>query len=354
MAERTNVCRFLCFSGFVVYLLVGAASCNSQSAYNGDPDGPSSSSSPPERITPLPEIGERLYAEGRRAVERGRYTVALRLADSLEQVVGSKASLTPAYHLRAEVYKQLSRFDQAATAYDQLIKLRPDRPGIWFERGHVSFRQKDFRSALEYYLRAHRLLSANVEGEATSRRNAVVLDQIGRTFVKIAKTDSALKYYERALKKDSSYATAYLNLARLFEDRGDLERASSLVDRGLSLSSNRTEFNYLKGKIEYMRGEYSEAESFLKRVVNESPWHKGAHYYLGHSLLRSGRKQAAMTYIRRADTLESLTRKVDRLREELTQGRGDARRWLVLARILDRMGKDGEAMRARRIAAHDD
>lgn len=344
--------------------LLATVACGSGSDRSGDG---ASGSVGDETLAPLSDAAGRTYRRGLTALRRGEFDRALDLADRLDRSVPPGTDRSAVFHLRAEVYKRLNRWEEADRAYTNALEIDGRDPGIWFERGHLAFRRNTFPAALRRYRRSLSLLDAQreevQEGNARNgsaetaarpldRRRAAVLHQIGRTQMKMARTDSARSYYERALSADSTYAAAHADLARWFEDRGRLERASELAERARDIEPEEIEYRYLAGKIAYLRGNYDEAVSHLRTVVSAKPWHRGGHYHLGHALLRTERSVEADDHLRRAESLASATREIERLREELAVSGGDPGRWLELARALDSAGRTEEARTAYRVGRY--
>jgi Flp pilus assembly protein TadD len=97
-------------------------------------------------------------------------------------------------------------------------------------------------------------------------------------------------------------------------------------------------------------GKSEEAVRYLEEVVEERPWHHGAHYKLGRGLAQAGRSYEAQRYLARADTLQQLQSDIVRQRELIHMTPDNPKHWLKLGNMLQRAGRQQEAESAFRVA----
>lgn len=120
------------------------------------------------------------------------------------------------------------RAQEAATAYRQLLALRPDLPDSWFNLALMERQSGRFEAALAAYAEALRRGVSGPE-EAWLNRGVIHADDLGRH-------DLALKDLEAALAAAPDYLPALLNLGNLHEDMGRREAAREAYARALAVA----------------------------------------------------------------------------------------------------------------------
>ena len=120
------------------------------------------------------------------------------------------------------------RAGEAATAYRQLLALRPDLPDSWFNLALMERRSGRFEAALAAYAEAVRRGVSGPE-EAWLNRGVIHADDLGRQDLALADLEAAL-----AIRPD--YLPALLNLGNLHEDMGRREAARDAYARALAVA----------------------------------------------------------------------------------------------------------------------
>ena len=120
------------------------------------------------------------------------------------------------------------RAQEAATAYRQLLALRPDLPDSWFNLALMERQSGRFEAALAAYAEALRRGVSGPE-EAWLNRGVIHADDLGRQ-------DLALKDLEAALAVAPDFLPALLNLGNLHEDMGRREAARDAYARALAVA----------------------------------------------------------------------------------------------------------------------
>jgi tetratricopeptide (TPR) repeat protein len=138
------------------------------------------------------------------------------LADPAEALMAIAARLRAA-----------GRAPEAATAYRQLLALRPDLPDSWFNLALMERRSGRFEAALAAYAEALRRGVSGPE-EAWLNRGVIHADDLGRS-------DLAQQDLEAALAIRPDWLPALLNLGNLHEDMGRREAASDAYARALAV-----------------------------------------------------------------------------------------------------------------------
>lgn len=120
------------------------------------------------------------------------------------------------------------RAGEAATAYRQLLALRPDLPDSWFNLALMERQSGRFEAALAAYAEALRRGVSGPE-EAWLNRGVIHADDLGRH-------DLALKDLQAALAVRPDWLPALLNLGNLHEDLGQREAAREAYARALAVA----------------------------------------------------------------------------------------------------------------------
>ena len=117
------------------------------------------------------------------------------------------------------------------------------------------------------------------------------------------KDDYAL--YKRAVEIAPHHTTALNNLARVYIDRGELDRAEPILREARQLDPGYGHglVEYNLGSIAYREGRFAEAESELRKAVARNSGDSFFHLYLGLTLFREDHLDEAEIEIRQAIAL---------------------------------------------------
>ncbi len=119
------------------------------------------------------------------------------------------------------------------------------------------------------------------------------------------RTDEAARYYQKVLDIEPDRLVVINNLAWILcEEQKQYDRARQLVDRGLARNPNYIDLIDTSGMIYLRTGQYDKAvEEFtkcLKLYPQHAPGLAGSSYHLAQALEKMGRRQEAITHVRRA------------------------------------------------------
>ncbi|WP_207060715.1 tetratricopeptide repeat protein [Motiliproteus sp. SC1-56] len=123
---------------------------------------------------------------------------------------------------------------------------------------------------------------------------AVVLGRSGRE-------DDAIEHYQAALGMDPYFLPARSNLATLFSQRGEVDRAQQVLQEGVSLSeappADRGHLAYLLALVQVEQGDAAAALHWLEKASVWRPGHVRTYYNRALLLDRVGRKDEAVAAI---------------------------------------------------------
>ncbi|MBN2342459.1 MAG: tetratricopeptide repeat protein [Deltaproteobacteria bacterium] len=128
----------------------------------------------------------------------------------LEEILYNKAGYADVYFNLAEVYRETGKYDEAAKAYKEALKRRPDSlqtaaafAGMLLKHGDLSAAVSVLETQLEMY--------PNDPG---------LLNNLGLVYKQMHQPNRARRLFERAVHINPSYARARLNLAAVLLDSG--------------------------------------------------------------------------------------------------------------------------------------
>src|SRR5207245_4055226 len=151
-------------------------------------------------------------------------------------------------------------YDEAAAAYEQALRIDPDR-------AHA----------------VAALATCYLKGRLTK------------------KADDLLTAY---LARKPDDAAARLVLARVGIREGDLRKATEALHAVLSADPDNLMANYNLGFVAYRSRDYAEAEARLRRTIELKPDHPEAHYTLGLTYLALGRTDPAIAELERVVAID--------------------------------------------------
>ena len=128
--------------------------------------------------------------------------------------------------------------------------------------------------------------------------------------------DAALEYFERALRRDSTYAPAYAGIAMVWVGRNQfglvapreaIPKIRAAVQKALELDSSLAEVQYAAAARTWHLWEWAAADSAFRRAIQINPNYPDAHVVYSNYLYIMGRPDEARAEVRRALSLDSLS-----------------------------------------------
>ena len=276
--------------------------------------------------------------EGNKFLKKHDFKRALALADSAELYAIKKDDV---YFFKGRIYSELGRFSKADQAYNYTININPDYIGAWNNLGNNAFRQQNFSQAVEYYKK-----------EIIKNKTSIPFRALGRAYVELGKIDSARICFQHSIDINNNYASAYLNLAQLEEDEGNLNKALQLASRAYALEPNNVEYQYVYSTILVQMDRGKEAIYSLREIIKEWPWHHGAHYNLGRALIQSGQKVEGQQYLDESEKIRANQAKIDHLENTIRALPDDPYSYAALAFALRKVGRFNDSMHSYKVALY--
>ena len=276
--------------------------------------------------------------EGNKYLKKHDFKKALALADSAELYAIKKDDV---YFFKGRIYSELGRFAKADEAYNNTININPNYIGAWNNLGNNAFRQQNFSQAVKYYNK-----------EIIKNKTSIPFRALGRAYVELGKTDSARICFQHSIDINNNYASAYLNLAQLEEDEGNLNKALNHASRAYALEPNNIEYQYVYSTILVQMDRGKEAIYGLREIIKEWPWHHGAHYNLARALIQSGQKIEGQQYLDKSEKIRATQAKIDHLENTIRALPDDPYSYAALAFALRKVGRFNDSMHSYKVALY--
>ena len=188
--------------------------------------------------------------------------------------------------------------------------------------------------------------AAQVQNRQDRDALTTVLLQIGTTYHRLNRPDSALLYYRRALATDSSLARGHAWIGGIQQSLGRFADALASARRAASLEPENPEYALLIGVILNDLGRYDEAVPYLTRAARELPTNRTAIHSLGTAMVATGAEDEGAFYLARGDSMELLRAQIEQAHMGIFHDPQDPIRWENYAFLLHQAGHMAEARRA--------
>lgn len=171
------------------------------------------------------------------------------------------------YFKKGFSYFNQSNFSDAIIQYDKAINLNPNYADAYVDRGASKANIGHFKDAIADYLKAEEL----------GFMKSVLFSNLGFVYYTLKQPDSALLYFEKALKIDSANANAYRWRGEIKYDENDNKGA--VDDYSLAIKYNPSASNYFaRGLGYYYLKTYKKAVEDMDKAIELNP-NNGQYYF---------------------------------------------------------------------------
>lgn len=206
-----------------------------------------------------------------------------------------KADKSIIYGLMSEIYLDMKEFEKASDTAKKASKFNRNNTKSLITLGDLSFRNEDYKQALEYYKKA---ASQDKKSYVPLVKEAQVYQKLSNTkkaqeiYTKVLKThsDSWEAYYNVALlEKDKEtiylkkslavnplYKDAWIDLARVEVNNGNYQIAQKYLSNAYYIDENDFRYYYYQGLVSKNSGDLTQAEYNFKKCLKLNSSHKEA------------------------------------------------------------------------------
>jgi type IV pilus assembly protein PilF len=193
----------------------------------------------------------------------GKLEVAL---DEVKQAIAVNPDYADAYGLRALIYSQMGEVALADENYQRALKLAPRNPDLANNYGSFLCQQGRGAQALPYFESA--LKNPVYQSPVKALLNA------GSCSLKLKNFEAAERYLLDALRYEPDHPTTNANLARVYYERRDYQRAGFFINRVKStakLDSLSAEVLWLAVRIDRKTGDKASEASLGTQLRRHHP-----------------------------------------------------------------------------------
>jgi len=176
---------------------------------------------------------------------------------------------------------RMSLFPDAVDAFDRTLKLRPNDPQALYGLGRAKIALAKFDEAEQVFERYVELRPDDASGHYA----------LGFTLQALQHADDARAEYERSITLQTQQTESYYQLGLMDLDAGNLRTAATQFQRVLNRAPQHAGALAGMGRVRFQEKNYEEAAPLLSRATVANPQMREAHYYLGLTDARLGRKE---------------------------------------------------------------
>ena len=194
----------------------------------------------------------------------------------------------------ADCHFQASRFDEARQLYFILSQQRPEDLGYQIRYMYLLGRAKAYSSVV-------------AQGRELLKRDTLLqaLTLVGDAFNNMEQPDSAMHYYNAALRRRPQNASVVNKISNILLGRKDYDGVLTLADNYLAKDSLNVDILRIKGLAHYLKGEYEPSAASFETVIGEGDDSYAPHYYLAKDLYHQHLHKEADEHFMKAWQLDS-------------------------------------------------
>ncbi len=201
-----------------------------------------------------------LMRQGSQLLQQGRYDAALeKFKESNELQPGNATN----FNMLGLCYLRLGEYDQALQSFSSALDYAPTFTDARNNRGATYLAMGQFRMAEVDF--------SSVLSDSTYPHMKDTFYNLGITYMQRDLNGAAEENFERAIVKPGAVFEAYLRLASLKQENGDLDAAVSLLEEAALDFPNRVEAALTLGQLLITIGRPSDARPYLQHVIEAQP-----------------------------------------------------------------------------------
>lgn len=200
---------------------------------------------------------------------------------------------------------QISAWQDAVEAFERTLELRKNDPLAIYNLGRAFLKLSKFEEARVQFDHYVALRPDDASGHCA----------LGMTLAALEHEQEARDQFVRSIALDSAQTESYFRLGLIDLDAKRLNEAAANLDHVISREPKHAAALSALGRVAFEKKDYSKAIDLLQQAISSDQSSRQAHYYLGLSFARAGRKDEAANQLRIATQLEH--EEAERRRTEL-------------------------------------
>ncbi len=226
---------------------------------------------------------------------------------SLQYALINKKSKGKAYGLASEIYFNTKEYEKATETAKNSIKFEPRNPKALMTLGDISFRKKDYKTALAYYKKI------NVKGYdeyLTNLKEARCYQKLDNSkkaidiYTKIMKTypyayeayydmsfltpDKKEEYLKKCQSINLKFTDGWVELAKIKMDEKQYDLAEKYLSNIYYIDENNYRYYYYQGVLCQRKNDFEQAKYNYKKCYKINPYCKEAKEALDSLLAKEG------------------------------------------------------------------
>jgi tetratricopeptide (TPR) repeat protein len=189
---------------------------------------------------------------------------------------------------------QLSLWQDAIAALQQTLKLRQNDAVALYSLGRAFLGEWKFEDARQQFARYVEARPDDASGHCA----------LGMTLAALESTQEAREQFDRSIMLAPEQTESYFRLGLIELNVKDLDEAATNFRQVLNRDSKHAGALSALGRVAFEQKRYSEAIELLQRAMAIDDSLREAHYYLGLTFARVGRKEEADSQLQIATRLE--------------------------------------------------
>jgi len=189
------------------------------------------------------------------------------------------------------------QWDEAWAICEDGLKHTFAKPALWNTQGQIAYLRRQYSQALELFSQAYR--------EAPDYIDA--LFNQANIEAKLGQRLAAIQHLEQCTRKDENYEGAYFNLALLYLEEMDYQKARTAVQKALSIHGNQVEYLHLLGRIYLLKNELKLARETFHKALRVQDDHIASTLGLARVMAQEAQEEEALSLVKRALAMPNLT-----------------------------------------------
>jgi len=189
---------------------------------------------------------------------------------------------------------QLSLWQDAIAAFQQTLKLRQNDAVALYSLGRAFLGEWKFEDARQQFARYVEVRPDDASGHCA----------LGMTLAALESTQEARDQFERSILLAPEQTESYFRLGLIELNVKDLDEAATNFRLVLTRDSKHAGALSALGRVAFEQKRYPDAIDLLQRALAMDDSLREAHYYLGLTFVRAGRKEEADSQLQIATRLE--------------------------------------------------